>query len=210
MVSSLTKLYTDCKKLPLSIFIDCLLDSDYSGLILNGTPTEKELQDAWMKIFAEYSVSVNDETHNEIFIKTKAINLIVSKIYIIENLCSNLRHDHNEQACKILNGYALKCDLKEDDPFPVRHEKIDLILSRAGRFTTQLDKLKLQLKEAQKNSVQGEGGSDYFDDMLNVMSETAGYMIRASDITVSRFVKMIQKMRARQTTEKLKTMKNGA
>jgi hypothetical protein len=210
ITSKSKKLYTDCKRLPLDIFIECLLDNDFSRLVIEGEPTKAEIGEAWMKIFNEYSIHAGGDSHNEIFIKTKAINALSAKIFIIEGLCCNLRHDHYEPACKILNGYALHCDLKADDSYKVRAEKVEMILSRAGRFYTQLDKLKVQLLEAQKKNVKGAGGSDYFDDMLNLMSEQNGYMVRAQDITVTRFIKMINKLRDIQKQQQLKTMKHGS
>lgn len=203
------KLYLDCKKLPLSIFLECLIDKDFSGLIIEGRPPEIEIEKAWNQIFEEYSKNVGGDQYNEVFIKTKAVNVMVVKIYLVNTLCDNLALQYYEPGCKILNNYALKCDLKPEDDYQIRVVKINAIRSRALRFTTQLDKLRQQLKHAQKDTITGQGGQDYFDEMLNVMSEESGYMIRATDITVSRFLKLTNTLRDRQKQMELKSLKHG-
>lgn len=203
------RLYTDINKLTLDKFLDCLLSKEYTSLIISGEPPEDEIIKAWNKIFEDYAKSTGGEQYNTIFVKTKAVNLMLAKIYLIDTICDNLLFAHNDRACEILNSYLLKCDIKFEDDIPTRREKIDMIRSRALRFTTMLDKLQKELQDAQVGAVEGQGGQDYFDDMLNVFSEASGYMIRACDITVSRFLKMGNRLQERQKQLELKSLKNG-
>lgn len=54
------KLHESIDTLKLSAFIVCSVKKDYSQLIIKGTPTQEQLQMAWLSIISEYQESRND------------------------------------------------------------------------------------------------------------------------------------------------------
>jgi hypothetical protein len=197
------RFYPDLR-LPLSVFIECLVDKQYSGLVISGKANEDEIEAAWRIIFNLYAEEAGGEQYNEIFIKTKSVNVTSTKIYIIECTVATMKLMYDQRGADILNSYALRCDVAPDDDYETRCVKLDGLLMRSRKFNVQLDKLQKELKEVSKEAEEKTSESDYFDDMLNFLSETNGYMIKANDITVSRFLKMLKKLTQKQRKERSK------
>jgi hypothetical protein len=56
--SSGTKLLHRINDVPLSVFIDCICDNDYKGLIISGKPTNEEIATAFEAIYEQYIEAV--------------------------------------------------------------------------------------------------------------------------------------------------------
>jgi hypothetical protein len=55
------KLINSLHKLPLNTFIDCICDSDFTGLVIEGEPNEQDLSLVWNDLLEQYSDALNDE-----------------------------------------------------------------------------------------------------------------------------------------------------
>jgi hypothetical protein len=54
------KMITTIAKLPLETFVDCLVDEDFSGLVIEGVPTQEEIASAWEDILIQYADAIGD------------------------------------------------------------------------------------------------------------------------------------------------------
>ena len=53
-VITVSRLYRSIHKLPLPIFIDCLIDKDYTKLIIEGNATNEELEECFSSLYMQY------------------------------------------------------------------------------------------------------------------------------------------------------------
>lgn len=67
----MSKLITSLYKLPLNIFIDCICDNDYFGLIIEGEPGEAEIAYTWSDLLGQYSDALSDDSHKKYVVVIK-------------------------------------------------------------------------------------------------------------------------------------------
>jgi len=80
---NISNLYLSINKLPLSIFIDCLVDNEFNKLIIEGKATNEQLQQAWEKIMEEYGNAV---APNEVSNKLQDVKTLARKEYQIKRI----------------------------------------------------------------------------------------------------------------------------
>jgi hypothetical protein len=68
----MAKLITTIHKLPLNIFIDALVDSDFTGLILEDEPTQEEILQVWGDLVTEYTEALGDDGQKQ-YVKASTI-----------------------------------------------------------------------------------------------------------------------------------------
>lgn len=87
------KIISTIHKIPLNVFIDALVDHDFSGLILEGEPDEAEISAAWENILNEYNDALGDDGN---------------KAYVIayrEYMQARINYDMVNQYIELLNNY---------------------------------------------------------------------------------------------------------
>lgn len=207
--SKSSSLFQDCSKLILDIFIDCLVDNEFKGLIISGTATEKELNEAWDKIYVEYCQLSQDGTYNEVFEVLKEIDDLRAKITIANNaikhidISSQNKLPLDQDLINILNSMALRCNIREGDDREAVVKKLNLVVAYMKKWFPRLTEREEKLNELRKsNTIKID--RVYFDDWLDAISEDKGYHVKSSEITVSRFCRSIVKMREQENKEKIK------
>lgn len=186
-------LYQDLR-IPLDLFLNALYDMDFSGIVINGNPTDREVKEAWNKIYLAYSNEVAGGADNPIVDKIKEIEALNAKVIFIDTAASHLSMSYDEEIITILNSpdFGLRCDLKSgESPF----EKLNGMLVRAKRFIVEMEVAQNELKKMQEEQT-GETNRDSFDDSLISISNYQGYGVKASDISVSQYLRMIKRMNA--------------
>jgi hypothetical protein len=136
--------YTSIHKLPLEKFIDVYIDGDLQALVIEGEPTDQQLQSAWEDILLQYSDAISSP-QQEMYVKkcaqiqkkTLFYNIAVSLISILRTcfvqhfadrlnsmLTTSFKFDitcretylHELQRCENrLNGNKLRIDLLQDE-----------------------------------------------------------------------------------------------
>lgn len=81
-----TKLYRSIHELPLSLFIDCFCDGKFDSLIINGQPTELELNEVWADILQQYTELIGGSDVRSKIHNIKQIARLESKLLRIESL----------------------------------------------------------------------------------------------------------------------------
>ncbi len=208
-LKTLFLLYNDCAKLPLDRFIDCLLDNELSQLIISGTPTQEQLQEAWDKIYVQYCQLSQDGSYNEVFEIMKEINDLRSKITIVKNVIDHLQLSFDKELVDILNVFALRCNIVESDKGEMLVNKLNMVVARMKKWFPRLSMREKELDELRNKNI-GKIDRSYFDDILEAMSENKGYQVEASKITVSRFCRSLVKMNDHAQKENLKNMKHAS
>lgn len=181
-------LYRSCDKLPLDIFIDCLIDGDLSGL----GPGDQTA--TWDKIYIEYCQLSQDGSYNEVFEIMKEINDLRAKITIANNCITFLQMGYDAEVVGVLNLFALRCNIGPDDRGMVLINKLNTIVARIKKWFPMLAKAEKDLETIRAKSEGATITRSYFDDVLELMSDIKGRNIEASSITVSRFCRVLVKL----------------
>lgn len=87
------KLISSIHKLPLEIFIDCLVDEDYAGLIVEGEPTAEEIKEVWDNILLEFNDAISSDGQGQFVGFTK------------QYYQTKLRYDKANNYIELLNYY---------------------------------------------------------------------------------------------------------
>ncbi len=188
------KLITDCSKLTLDKFLDCLFDKDYSVLIVQGEPSQEELLFAWQRIFAQYNAMVATEENNRHIEKTKEANILVGKISLVAGIIHHLQIIYEKELVDILQELGLKPNIKEDDSFDVRISKLATVESRAKKWVTKLDILTKELEKEQTNEEGIIATRDTFSQGLERYNRYAKTQYLPWTITVSIYCQGIKHM----------------
>jgi hypothetical protein len=174
-------------------FQDCLFENDLSVLIISGSPTQEDLQAAWDKIYVQYCQLSQDSSYNEVFETIKEINDLRAKIYLIDGIIVYLQLSYSKELIDILNVFALRCTIKQEDTGAVLADKLNTVLGRAKKWNLKLKQKQGDLEKLRTKST-GKLDRNYFDDQLFEISKFNGYHIKASDITVSQFCRSLNKI----------------
>ena len=107
IISSCT-LRRTCSDISIIAFKKAHCKNDLSVLIITGTPTPEDLQDAWNEIIWEYSGLIRTDTTDNLQEISKEIGLLQHHIIYVENALSllRLRHDLKMPASEeIIKGF---------------------------------------------------------------------------------------------------------
>lgn len=173
---SSARLYHRITQLPLSNFIDCDIDENFSSLIIEGEPTEEELLYAWLLIKTQYADVIGNQEY--VLYKNACRDLNVLKITLIEieTLVSLMRKVYSPKIGERLNK-LLKSNFRfnVDDPEQYKRD-LDGCITRSGSTKIMID-----IKAALMSSMEGkqEKGQkptrEYYHKMLISLSDHAKY-----------------------------------
>lgn len=186
--SSDTKLLHRINDVPLSIFIDCLCDNDYKGLILQGNPTNDELAAAFEAIYEQYieAVGGKDLLRHIRQIKEIAIsqNRVVSAECIIETFKLYPTEGLYEQLYKF--GYKLP---KKPYNYANVNDVLRIFVANYKYDVRKLEKLILEFESVNKSDGEKSSGytREYFIGSLVDMSEAFKFNISEKDLSLLQY-----------------------
>lgn len=90
-------LHRQCSTLPLSHFIEIILNGDMSWLIISGTPTNAELLSAWEDILEEYASLIKTDKTENVFELYKKIVHTEWRLTFIEKSLLTLKMQYDEE-----------------------------------------------------------------------------------------------------------------
>lgn len=182
----------------LNKFIICLCDGDIKELVKDGDPPIQVLYGHWEKIYLEYIHICGIDNINEVHELHKKINSLNGKIHWMHAFIEN-----QQARCEIGAGWwwhgldiikkfpivvkALETDSVEDIL-----SKLEILYNKAKNFVIQRDDAIARLQEIEAKNTGAAINKAYFDDQLIALSKINGYPVRANDINVYQFVKMIK------------------
>jgi hypothetical protein len=187
--TSSLKLYQDCR-LSLEAFQDALFDHDYSGLIIEGRPTKRQLQDAWGKIYLNYC-ELSDTAQSPMVEKIKQVQYLNARVELGRGIASHLEQVYDAELVAMISQLGVpgvNCAPGDD-----RKPTVKLMLAYVKRWATDRDVAQKELDELQSENG-AKIGREYFDDWLEALSAARRYAVRAVDITVAQFVRATKKL----------------
>ena len=201
-------IYRQISELPLSRFIDCIVDNNLYALVITGTPDLTELQKAWANILTQYSEALGVaefklyiSLYREISlleIDYKTIHTNVDVLRSIQRWTLKNGTTPEIEACRIKLGKEVNsllrtaCKFNEKDDATYQ-EELNKCIRRTGGLKIRLDLKLLAFDEIKKKNKSGvELTRPYFDSVLISISDHAKYEITET-ITVSKYCERIKR-----------------
>lgn len=190
------KLYQSCSKCPLDVFLDCLFDAAYERLIISGSITDEQLQNVWQNLYTEYCDLTQDDGTSTHLETMKDANMLLSKAALVDSIVACLRCYYDPELVELLELLQLRPGITADDTEQQMADKLNKVLVRAKKLMAQYDVKKTELQKLEATHKK-ETSRDEYEDSLAALSKEMGYSVKASEITVQRFVRQLKQMKER-------------
>lgn len=171
--------------LPLSNFVDCMVDGNLSALIISGFPPEDELKAAWENIQAEYAERVGTHEYKlyvSMYKEVSQLRITLDQIDIIVGLPDPakgkgpgiLRLGYDEFFAGEINKILrTNCKFNWNDQKSYMAE-VNKCLARKGGFTIRYDLINLRFEAIEKKQNAKPGDKidrAYFTSILITLSD---------------------------------------
>jgi len=187
------KIYTTCYDLPLSRFIRCDVDGDYSALIIesDGPVDGETLKEAWQAIHQEYlDISGAAQDNYLLSLQTEINRLFIKRLCIVETVALSRKYRYDD-AIKLLQGYGYRFPFDPNDP-EAYHKDLDRVLTRSNTLVVEMEQKQSQLEALKPKGDGAKVTRGYYDQWLVALSKFSGYHINEDVTTVSRFVTILK------------------
>lgn len=197
-------IYRSCKELPLSIYIAIsetgfysLLDKNYNketDKSSDPVPYENLIKQ-WNDIELEYTSLMAGNALNERMILAAQVSILSIKYQLVMSSIAVLRTNETDTLVDTLKdcGYPIKSKYSDKEKF---FKELDIIEKKAKsihleieRRSIELDKMTKQNKSQDKEKSESE---DIWADTLILLSDHAGFNLRAEDLTVYQYAKRVK------------------
>lgn len=209
--SALKNLFQQCSKLTVDRFQDCLIRNELSTLIIDTSgaqPSYDLLQDVWNKVYIEFCQLSQNETYNELFEKSKEIDLLSTKVFLADEIVASLQLGYSKELVKILNELGLMCDLKPEHTGSAIFSKLNAVVGRAKKWVITIQQRKQDIEKLRQKGSK-EMDDNYFDDWLDAIGKNNGVYVEASKMTVSRFCRNVNRIIEEGKKQEMKKLLNG-
>lgn len=192
----------------MDIFLECLYDQDYGGLIISGTPTDAQLQEAWRNIYRQYHELMSEEgdSGNILVEKIKEIQALNAKIILIDSIVKCLSMLYDKQLIDVIKAFGIPCRIEILDDNEVVKKKLKNVVAHAKLMIIEMKQAQQELDMMQKDQTQTAGVEFYYD-ILSSISEYKGFNVPVNGITVIQFVRDYK--RVKEYSIKVKRKQNG-
>jgi hypothetical protein len=167
--------------LPLSRFIDCLVDNNLSSLIISGFPNPTELQGAWADILAEYADVTGQHEYSmykNLYKDTAVIKINLDLINAAVGILREIYSEYFETELGILLNIKLNLDWNDQEKY--QHE-LTRCLNRSKSLKIKYDLKMMEFEALKKRHEQKNTGEKidrlYFTKILIALSNHAKYQI---------------------------------
>ena len=182
--SSTLPLIDSCDKLKLDLFIEITLTGNTELL------GEGEHVEAWEKIRTEYAELIGDISYKLMLSLFKEIQYINNKLHVIQTIVDHMQNYYHEDFKKILDiyGFVYNWDVSNKT---VYDKQLKMIVSRSKTFLVQLESKRKEWEQLSKKNNGEQITRTYFEDVLLMLSKEQGYHLRANEISVYQFARLI-------------------
>lgn len=113
---SSVKIHESCKTLRLGAFIEVMCHNNYDRLIIKGSPTPEQLEEAWEKIYTEYAdLSGGDINYSAMLAVLKSYGEAYTRLIAATAAVRSLRVGYNETAEEVLMKLGYNCKFKQHE-----------------------------------------------------------------------------------------------
>lgn len=189
--SPLSNLYQACNECPLDVFIDCLVDGKLERLVKSGKASQKELVEAWEKIFIEYCDLSGESNIKRLIYLSKNIGYLRSRIIAIQ-LCVYVLSTKKSDSCiDQLKNMGFNMNFSDESMLEDLKKVIAASKSHELELTIKSTEYEKMVNQGEKAKIK----SSYFDNLLIDLSRFMGYRIKKNELTVNEFIIIKKKYR---------------
>jgi hypothetical protein len=173
------KLYQSIHDLPMHRFIECITEDNYPTLIIEGKPTDEELQAHWLKIADQYTAAVGDHEYRlylNCFVEMAAMAVDLQNIeFLIESLSKAFYQPLLEELNKLMGTKIVLDGLEK----PAYYKQLDVLYKRSRGLKIKLDLKRMQYEAIGKKfqGVSEKPTREYFESMLITLSDHAQFQL---------------------------------
>jgi hypothetical protein len=191
VVSRPLNIYRGCSSLPMENFLQCLCEENYHSLIIEGDATDRQLQEAWIIILAEYYELRGDTFEGtETWQLSRDVMRLQNHLFLLEQCVEFLKvrwSDSIAESVKKL-GYTFQPASKENYA-----EDLNRVVNKSKTKYIHLQQLIKQLAQHVEKIGDKKPTRDYFDNMLIHIEEMQKVTYRMDGISVQKFVLLEKK-----------------
>lgn len=183
------RVYSRCNDTPLDIFIDVLVNKNYSRLVREGRPLQKEIDSAWQKLWFEYADLTGSSEYRQLFNLIKESALLEGRLTAIRLSLQCISSTQDSSCINILKNYGYK--------YPFDRSKPDEFASDIQRTFEKSKTIELLINSTRsqidKINAKSQGTTDYeayFAEWLRIINKDMGYKQDPKNTTVAEFVRM--------------------
>lgn len=196
--------YRQCKDLPLEVFITCIVEGDYTGLIRAGAPSEADLQAAWLDIYSEYCDLIGGANITGMLRQTRQIAQLESRINRVYMLVNCLRVMMGEQTIAELKDAGYTVTWTGDAE--AWHRQLDNVIARLNPDVMRLKQLREQ--QPKDSGKKHTPTREDFQMTLLSISELQKYEV-SDQITVHKYCMYVRKLKLHIDNINKLSKKNG-
>ena len=202
-------LYHTLSQVPLDILIDCLCDGQTEKLIISGSPTAKELQQAWDEIYDDFVFKMQDEDARYVSGLVRELNILRTNINIVETIVKFLEFLFTapftvtiDDLVEKLNKYTGEQFLFDQSDKKQCYRLLEVALASTKQWYVEAENIKLQINHSISNTENhGALDRDYFDHLLVALSIHQKFKVNRRETTGGEFVVMIQTLRKQKNSQ---------
>ena len=179
----------------MSIFIDCLVNNELEKLIIEGTPTEKELSDCFDSLYMQYTEEAGGLQAKKKLMKTRQLTQLQNRVKmfgLLIEVINILPTKENFEFLYSFNEYLPeRMEFSEDNLKKVINSMIPHWKSEYVDLMNELDKIKLSNPSGKESHYTYE----YFASTITEM-ESVFKTVIPENITVGKYCSWIAKYKA--------------
>ena len=190
--------YESIYVLTLDKFIDCLCDAKLKVLELPGKKASpQELSTAWQKIYEQYAECVQDSEQKYMTRLTKEINLLGTKLNLVNLILDRLSTKHSPEVLSELKK-ILNVPGKFDPNDGAQYKKdLGLAVSLSKQLFVKMKEKEAELQRLMPTAQEaGRINRSHFDSLLIQLSKHLKFQVNRRQVFVSEFIAMMADMRA--------------
>jgi hypothetical protein len=179
----------------LTIFIDCLIDKDYTKLIIEGNATNEELEECFSSLYMQYVEAAGGREAIKKLESTQTVALMQMRVKMFEYLIGIIKVKATKELFDYLytfhTYYPIVLEFSEENTAKVVNSMIPYWKSETIDLMNELERYKVQNGDAPEVQYT----YDYFNSMI-VEMESSINMKSDDNMTVGKFCSWLNKYKA--------------
>ena len=192
-----TKLLQNIDVVPLETFINCIVDNDYTGLLVQGHATDEQLHTAFTELYDQYIEAIGGKELVRHIADVKRIAIIQAKVQRAEALIEIIQQYPTRGLFEQLFTFGYPLPKEEYSYFGI-NKVLRIFVAKYKRDKTEADRLIFEYESSQGGKRGTEKGysREYFYDSIVEMSTAFKFQIQLKDLTVSMYCTYMRKYKA--------------
>jgi hypothetical protein len=179
--------HKDCYTLPLAVFIDCLVDSNYTGLVIYSEHTADELSEVWGNIYDEYSLLSNNYTYIDYTAKLRDYERAINRLIVLVGGVNVLSSGYDQSVVDSIKLAGFRCNLYTND-LVIYAKGVEDLAKQIHGMNVIVKKLISDLEQMSKKAAGKKATRNDFTKGIAGVSKFMGFRVDPKQCTVAEFV----------------------